>query len=101
MTPPPPAVVCVPLLSALLPFVHDRHADTLDQLSPIEAARAVAWVNAQPPPTEFEYRTVVIVRLMDRRAIVMMGDGGEICRAVLVAAELAPDLMRAVNGDRS
>jgi hypothetical protein len=97
--PPPPDTQqkCTPLLkelelvgaAGLMPMV----------LEDTDRARAVAYINAQEPVTDFTYEIVIAVPSPAGGGYILTGNHGEICFRALLPAEAFRAFMRASMGD--
>jgi hypothetical protein len=94
---------CAPLATALdrVRATHPYPIDQVVSLDPEEAARAVDWYNAQPPPTSLRFNSAAIVRTSDGTVALLLGNDGSVCATDVIAREDLPALIQAILGDRT
>ena len=69
-------------------------------LGPAQAARVLAWYNAQPPESEYSFDTLVVFRSERLGVGLGLGNGGMLCTLQGVPQQMHRDLFEAIEGGR-
>jgi hypothetical protein len=93
----------VPLSIALnyIRATHPYPITTTVTLDAEQAARVLAWYNAQPPASALHFDLIVMVKHRNNTLALLLGSDGMICRIEVVPPEDVERLMRVIAGDRA